>query len=364
MTLGYSSVDSPRARIDVSALASAELNHAFLAAEREFRRLDIDEKLGMVMGYAPRVFQLETTTRCNLSCPLCSTHHLARGYSEMPPRLARRIVADNPQMKYACLHLMGEPLLSRSLFPIVRYLKARGVYTYFSTNGMLVEDRISDILASGLDKISVSLDGIHQEDLARYRTNADLDRIVAGIRGLLAERRAGGWNRPLVQVQTIMFPYNEIKEADVILFLKSLGVDRIKLKRPSFDTFGGRNDASGCFGGEMRDGPGRYSRKDRAYVKYRDRAVCRLLFQGFALSDGSVVPCCIDFDGASVFGNLHRQRWGEIWGSAARMDMLRRFFEGKLEVCTNCSLGYGYSNTVFDRADQDDAGSPQAASRS
>jgi MoaA/NifB/PqqE/SkfB family radical SAM enzyme len=223
---------------------------------------------------------------------------------------------------------------------------------------------MSDILASGLDKISVSLDGIHQEDLARYRTNADLDRIVSGIRGLLAERRAGGWNRPLVQVQAIMFPYNEIKEADVILFLKSLGVDRIKLKRPSFDTFGGRNDASGCFGGEMRDGPGRYSRKDRAYVKYRDRAVCRLLFQGFALSDGSVVPCCIDFDGASVFGNLHRQRWGEIWGSAARMDMLRRFFEGKLDVCTNCSLGYGYSNTVFDRADQDDAGSPQAASRS
>jgi len=276
----------------------------------------------------------------------------------------RRIAEDNPRMEYACLHLMGEPLLSRSLFPIVRYLKGRGVYTYFSSNGMLLGDKVREILASGLDKVSVSLDGIHQADLARYRVNADLHRIVSGIRRLLEERRARGLSRPLVQVQTIMFPYNEEKEGEVVRFLKSLGVDRVKLKRPSFDTFGGKNDASSCFGRDMRDGHGKYSRKDRAYLKYRDRAVCRLLFQGFALSDGSVVPCCIDFDGVSAFGDLGRRTWREVWDSEARMDMLRRFFRGELEICRTCSLGYGYSSTVFDRDDQDAAGSLQAASRS
>ncbi len=365
MTSAYLSTNRAAGAIRADVLAGPEPNAAFLREEKAFGKLGLEEKVAVVLSAVPRIFQLETTSRCNLRCPLCSTHHLKRGYSEMGLESVRRIMEDNHRAAYACLHLMGEPLMSRSLFPIVRYLKEQGVYTYFASNGMLLGQNTGPILDSGLDKISISLDGIDQQDLARYRVGANFDRIVSGIRALKAERQARGLTRPLIQTQTIMFEYNEGKENEVIRFLKSLDVDRVKLKRPSFDTFGGKNDASGDFlrkGGNAKDG--KYSRQSGSYVKYRDRAVCRLLFQGFALSDGSVVPCCIDYDGEAAFGNINERSWREIWGSKRRREVLKRFFQGELSICRTCSLGYGYAATIFDRALQESAGNLQAASRS
>jgi MoaA/NifB/PqqE/SkfB family radical SAM enzyme len=330
-------------------LASPALGEDFFRAEETFRNLPLEEKVRRVMSYQPRTFQVETTTRCNLNCPLCSTHHLQRGRRETRLETIKGIVEANPLMRFMCLHLMGDPLLSKSIFSIIEYLKSKGVYTYFSTNGMLLKEKVTEILSSGLDKISISLDGINQEDLALYRVGADLGRIVSGIRMLREERNSRALKAPLIQIQTLMFSYNEIKEPEVVSFLKSLGVDRIKLKKPSFDTFGGENEGSGSFERAHRDAVGKYSRKQKDYVKYRDRAVCRLLFQGFALSDGSVAPCCIDYEGRHAFGDLNDRTWAEIWSSDKRREVLARHFSGELEVCKQCSLGYEYSTTVFDQ---------------
>jgi radical SAM protein with 4Fe4S-binding SPASM domain len=96
---------------------------------------------------------------------------------------------------------------------------------------------------------------------------------------------------------------------------------------------------------------GKYCRGHSSYVRYRERHLCRLLLQGFALADGSVVPCCIDYDGTYSFGNLTKQGWKEIRTSKRRREILERYFQQDLEICKGCSLGYGYSTTVFDRED-------------
>lgn len=341
------SVSSPTS---INILAAPCLNRAYYGVERDFQVLSIDEKVDMITRHRPKIYQVETTTRCNLNCPLCSTHHLKRGYTEIREEIIRRISKDNPQITYMCLHLMGDPLLSNSIFSIIEYLKSKNIYTYFSTNGMLLEEKVQEILSCGLDKISISLDGINQEDLARYRVKADLKRILRGIKKLKHERDRRNSKHPLIQTQTIMFSYNQGKEDRIIPYLKSLGIDRIKLKKPSFDTFGGRNDRNEGFKRTCKDIVSQYSRKSSNYVRYRDRAACRLLFQGFVLSDGSVVPCCIDYDGSYAFGNLYKQKWQEIWSSEERRHILTRYFSGELELCRKCSLGYDYSTTVFDKA--------------
>jgi MoaA/NifB/PqqE/SkfB family radical SAM enzyme len=336
----------------MARLAASSLDDRVFEAQKIFGALPVEEKVALVMSYEPEIFQVETTTRCNLRCPLCSTHHLKRGYRDSDLRMIKEIQENNRRLRYMCLHLMGEPLLSPSLFDIIRFLKSKRVYTYFATNGMLLEKKVGEILSSGLDKISVSLDGITQEDLGRYRIHADLQTILKGIRALRAGRVALGLNRPLIQVQTIMFPYNQPKEEEIIEFLKQLGVDRIKLKRPSFETFGGKNDGTNTFADQY--GPvadGKYCRGHSSYIRYRDRPLCRLLLQGFALSDGTVTPCVIDYDGTYSFGNLTKEGWEEIRTSKRRRRILERYFRRELEICKECSLGYAYSTTVFDRED-------------
>ena len=204
-------------------LAASSLDEDAFEAQGIFSALPLEEKMRLVMSYEPEIFQVETTTRCNLRCPLCSTHHLKRGYRDSAPRIFREIQENNRRLRYICLHLMGEPLLSPFLFEIIRFLKSKGVFTYFATNGMLLEKKAGEILSSGLDKISVSLDGITQKDLGRYRIHSDLQTVLMGIHALRAGRKALGLSRPLIQVQTIMFPYNQPREEEIIAFLKNLG---------------------------------------------------------------------------------------------------------------------------------------------
>jgi radical SAM protein with 4Fe4S-binding SPASM domain len=335
----------------MAQLAAFSPDEGVLEAQKTFGALPLEERVALVLSYEPEIFQVESTTRCNLRCPLCSTHHLRRGYRDSDLKMIREIQAQNPCLRYMCLHLMGEPLLSPSLSEIIYFLKSKQVFTYFATNGMLLEKKVDEILSSGLDKISVSLDGITQTDLGQYRIHADLETILRGIRALRAGREARGLTRPLIQVQTIMFPYNQPKEAQIIAFLKELGVDRIKLKRPSFETFGGKNDATNTFADQYGRVKSNYSRSHSSYLRYRDRPLCRLLLQGFILADGSVVPCCIDYDGTFSFGNVTKQSWQEIRNATRRREILERYFHGEMQICKGCSLGYAYSTTVFDQHD-------------
>jgi MoaA/NifB/PqqE/SkfB family radical SAM enzyme len=347
-----SQISKEKGQIDWEVLRSPSVNPSLFQNEERFAGLPLEEKVAQVMGFSPRIFQVETTSRCNLNCPLCSTHHLQRGYSDMTVEQIQAIVADNPLVRFMCLHLMGEPLLCSSIFSIIKYLKSRGIYTYFSTNGMMLEEKAQEILSSGLDKLSISLDGINQEELTRYRKGASLGKILRGIQVIQKAKFTHKLVHPLLQVQTLMFSYNEAKESEVVAFLEGLGVDRIKLKKPSFDSFGGENDPEKGFDRARHNATGRYSRRAPGYVKYRDRAVCRLLFQGFALSDGTVVPCCIDYDGRHAYGSLKRQTWNEIGASDQRREVLEQYFSEGLGVCKTCSLGYGYSTTVYDRVGQ------------
>jgi radical SAM protein with 4Fe4S-binding SPASM domain len=55
---------------------------------------------------------------------------------------------------------------------------------------------------------------------------------------------------------------------------------------------------------------------------------------------GRVVPCCHDYDGAKVLGNLRTQTLGEIWAS----DVARRFRADPdaTELCQNCAFSRSY----------------------
>jgi hypothetical protein len=90
----------------------------------------------------PVCLYLETTNRCNLLCTTCP-----RTYEELEPpadmswELFTRIVDQLPDIERAVLHGVGEPMLVKNLPMMVRYLKGRGAYVLFNTNGTLLNER-------------------------------------------------------------------------------------------------------------------------------------------------------------------------------------------------------------------------------
>ena len=122
----------------------------------------------------PVCLYLEVTNRCNLLCTTCP-----RTYAELEPpadmswALFTRIVDQVPGLSRAVLHGIGEPMLVKNLPKMVRYLKDRGAYVLFNTNGTVLSEKNGRaLIAAGLDELRVSLDASSRDE-ARYLEEAE-----------------------------------------------------------------------------------------------------------------------------------------------------------------------------------------------
>jgi hypothetical protein len=99
----------------------------------------VDDIRKAVATHDPVCLYLETTNRCNLLCTTCP-----RTYADLEPEadmsweLFTRIVDQVPNIARVVLHGVGEPMLVRELPRMIRYLKARGAYVLFNTNGTVL----------------------------------------------------------------------------------------------------------------------------------------------------------------------------------------------------------------------------------
>jgi MoaA/NifB/PqqE/SkfB family radical SAM enzyme len=148
-------------------------------------------------GHAPRqpvCVYLETTNRCNLLCTTCP-----RTYAELEPpadmswQLFTSIVDQIPNLQRAVLHGVGEPMLVRNLPRMVRYLKDRGTYVLFNTNGTLLNERNGRALIEArLDELRVSLDASNAKSFLAVRGKDYFGRILRNVRAFrqLQERES------------------------------------------------------------------------------------------------------------------------------------------------------------------------------
>ena len=156
--------------------------------------------LGVVANHPPVCLYLEVTNRCNLLCTTCP-----RTYEELEPpadmswELFTSIVDQVPDLVRAVLHGFGEPMLVKNLPRMVRYLKDRGVFVLFNTNGTVLNGRNGRaLIQAGLDELRVSLDASNAKSFRQIRGRNYFDRILRNVRAFRDLQEREGHDRPLV----------------------------------------------------------------------------------------------------------------------------------------------------------------------
>ena len=184
----------------------------------------------------PVCLYLEVTNRCNLLCETCPrTFEDLEPPADMSWELFTKIVDQTPDVKRVVLHGIGEPMLVKELPRMVSYLKARGTYVLFNTNGTLLNARKGRELAqAGLDELRVSLDAADAKSFMAVRGKDFFQRIVRNVREFTAMQRAEGLEKPRVSLWLTGLRETIDQLPDFIRIAHDVGVREVHLQRLVF----------------------------------------------------------------------------------------------------------------------------------
>jgi MoaA/NifB/PqqE/SkfB family radical SAM enzyme len=189
-----------------------------------------------VPQHPPVCLYLETTNRCNLLCTTCP-----RTYAELEPpadmswELFTSIVDQVPNLARAVLHGVGEPMLVKDLPRMVRYLKDRGSYVLFNTNGTVLNARNGRALIdAGLDELRVSFDASNAKSYRAIRGKDYFNRILRNVRAFRDLQEREGHEKPRVSAWLTGLRETIEQLPDFVRVAAETGVKEIYLQRLVF----------------------------------------------------------------------------------------------------------------------------------
>ncbi len=296
----------------------------------------------------PVAVSIEPNNTCNLRCPECPAgmHELTRRRGLMQPDLFNEIIGQlSPYLSYLTLYFQGEPFLNPHFFDFVATARSMKIFVVTSTNGHFLDAAsVAKTIASGLNRLIISLDGSTQEQYQAYRTGGDFDKVVNGIRLLVQEKRRSESATPEIILQCLVLKSNEHHVKEIRQLGKDLGVDRITFKTAQFNEFENGNP--------LMPENQRYSRYkkrsqrstndagSRYVIKNRLPNACFRMWSSCVFTwDGDVVPCCFDKDASRALGNINRELFHDIWRGKAYDSFRHKILESRktIDICANCS---------------------------
>jgi len=194
----------------------------------------------------PTQIMLDPSNTCQLQCPGCVHSVTAptgfqlpgrpRTYFDWPkgimnPESFERIMRDfGPFAFSAVMYNYGEPLINKQFPAMVRRANSLGLYTWTSSNLSLSFD-VEAIVGSGLDLLTMSIDGTSQESLSNYRRRAKFDLCLHNMEALVAAKRQRGGGPHLVW-QFLTFEHNKHEIDEAIAMAERIGVDELNVVTP------------------------------------------------------------------------------------------------------------------------------------
>jgi radical SAM protein with 4Fe4S-binding SPASM domain len=299
-------------------------------------------------GGLPLIMSVEPTNSCNMKCPMCPTGlgALTRRKGMMDLERFRWLV---DQLDRSLLIMTfwgwGESTLNPSLYDMIRIASERGILTMLTMNGTNFDP--GRMLDSGLDYLVVSFDGVRQESYGPVRVGGNLEHAIAGVESLAAEKRRRNSDRPKINMGFIVTKLNESELPGLRERAAAIGFDSIRPKylhtitrdvaerlRPT------RPELRGNVG---IDGPGRMLEKDIPGIpRVPIPDGCGLLWEyAMVYWDGTVVPCCYDWDAEQKLGNAFETEFRAIWQGDRYAELRRRVTQDKqsLDLCRDCQGG-------------------------
>ncbi len=273
-------------------------------------------------------------------------------------------VSENKIAKYVSFHLMGEPLLHKNAPDFIKYAKDKGLNTNLITNISLFNENNTAAVLKYVDYLEISLQSFDQDSFEFKKSQKYTFDEYIDLTKKIIEKKYDYGSTSQITITLIENSRNKVKDFNAnvdfldsdstlshfftkywdeffTLLSKERGLhynkpDALHYRKLRHEFLPGIifNTRSVTTWGNSIGG------KDN-YIP-AIRAKCNALHSQLGiLWNGDVVPCCVDFDGNIVLGNVTEKSLMEIINSNYYNMLKDGFKKGKLysSHCKRCKGG-------------------------
>ena len=261
-----------------------------------------------------------------MNCSFCHGH--SRPFKQMTTE-EFEVILDKISgfTKYIYYHLMGEPLTHKKLPEFIKIANSKGFKSMITTNGTLLKLYGDKILDAGIHKVNISVHSFEngtEEQFENYMTSLVDFAKKAYNKGVIVVFRL--WNNG----------FDNGINNKIIDYLKT-NINNVwtenskgfKLLDKMFLEFGERFSWPDINADVQGDNVFCYGLRDHIGI----------------LSDGTVVPCCLDSEGSINLGNIFKDDLNDILNSD-RAKSIKSGFDRRIaveELCQKCGYAQRFN---------------------
>jgi len=294
------------------------------AAYHDYRRQWNENPAKFILSGYPLNLDIETTTLCNLACPMCErTLKLKNGtfrpVGHMPMDFYKRIITEAGKGGVAAIKLnyLGEPLIHPDVVEQVRFAKEQGILdVMFNTNGALLTREMSKaLLDAGIDGIFISFDSPYKESFEKVRVGAKFEEVLENAKNLFELRNSNPkYAHVFLRSNKVLFPTDS----------EELIRDYINLWKDKADVVGFTSYMDQMNKKPIGPTPGLYC----------DQPWQRMLIR----QDGLSYPCCADIIQGLCLGNAQEMTIKELWTGQVFQELREKHSTGRCHEIGACKL--------------------------
>ncbi len=288
-------------------------------------------------GY-PTFVSVEPANFCQLRCPECPVgmRQYHKTAQTILPALFARLLAENADYMHTIIfYFQGEPLLHKDLPSLIRMAKEKRLFTYLSTNlQSITPDLAYALIASGIDHIVCSIDGISEESYQAYRQGGSLKKALNGLRLLHEEKQKQKVNT-IIEWQCLYLKANEREWEEMRAKYRELGADILTFKTAQFYDY--------KYGNPLMPSHEKYSRYHHVNGEYIPKQgntkSCQRMYMGCVMDvQGNIVPCCFDKGSEHILGNIKDNSLKSIWQGKRAQAFRQQVNSNRnaITICQNC----------------------------
>lgn len=301
----------------------------------------------------PRTIVVEPASVCNLNCTFCAPTkiNLGRKNKFLDFEVFKKMIDDAKNDCWAILFTFcGEPFLNKDIYKMIAYTNESGFFTSASTNMTLFNDKktVNSLIDSGLNHLTVSLDGITKKTYEFHRIGGNFDQVVKNLKLIAREKKKKGLMTPFLDLQMVVTKKNIGQVPRFADFAKKTGADGAYLK-PLYIDQGVSDEYVKRVKKELfvESEVSRYLKKEEGIALKRETS-CDFLDKPVISSDGEVFACCMDYVGQYRFGNVGQENLLEIWRRGKyKKFRQKQMKEKRLGICRGCATAI--SKTLYSK---------------